>query len=60
MDQGGGLEGVVGGLTGHAHGGELAQLVVDEREQVGGGPAVTGGGSVEETGHIGHPKECSR
>ena len=58
MNQGGGLEGVVGGLTGHARGGELPQLVVHEREQVGGGLAVTGGGSVEEAGHIGHHNKC--
>jgi hypothetical protein len=60
MNQGGGLEGVVGGLTGRARGGDPAQLVLDEREQVGGGPAVTGGGSVEEASHIGHPDECNR
>src|SRR5439155_2580743 len=54
MNQGGGLEGVVGGLTGHARGGELPQLVVHEREQVGAGPAVTGGGSVQQSRHIGH------
>ena len=54
MDQGGGLEGVLGGLAGHARGGELAQLVVDEREQVGGGLAVTGRRGVQESRHVGH------
>ena len=60
VNQGGGLEGVVGGLGGHARGGELPQLVVDEREQVGGGLAVTGRGGVEEASHIGHSAECNR
>ena len=40
VDQGGGLEGLAGLLRGHPRGGELAQLVVDEREQLGGGLGV--------------------
>ena len=60
MNQGGGLEGVVGRLAGHARGGELPQLVVDEREQVGGGLAVAGRGGVQEAGHVGHSAECNR
>ena len=54
MNQGGRLEGLVGGLVGHPRGGELAQLVVDEREQVGGGLAVTGRRGVQESRHVGH------
>jgi hypothetical protein len=54
VDQGGGVEGVAGGFGGHARGGELAHLVVHERQQVGRGPAVAGRGSIEETGHIRH------
>ena len=60
VDQGGGVEGVAGGFGGHARGGELPQLVVDEREQVGGGLAVAGRGGVEEAGHVGHAAECNR
>ena len=41
-------------LLGQPRGGQLAQLVVDEREQVGGGPAVAGRGGVEEAGDVGH------
>jgi hypothetical protein len=53
-DQGGGVEGVAGGFRGHARGRELAQLVVDEGEQVGGRLAVTGGRGVQESRHVGH------
>ena len=60
VDQGGGLEGVVGRFGGHARGGEPPQLVVDEREQVSGGPAVTGGRGVQKSGQIGHRNECTR
>jgi hypothetical protein len=52
MNEGGGLERVVGRLAGHSRGGELAQLVVDEREQVSGGPAISGRRGIEKTGHI--------
>ena len=38
----------------HPCGGEFPQLVVDEREQIGGGPAVAGRSSIEQTGDIGH------
>ncbi len=54
MDKGGGIEGVAGILGRHAHGDKLPQLVVDEREHVGGGLAVPGRGRFEKAGHIGH------
>ena len=54
VDQGGGVERVAGRLGGHARGGELAQLVVDERQQLGGGLAVARLGGVEEASHVGH------
>ena len=46
--------GLLGGQPG---GGELAQLVVDEREQLGGGLRVAGRGGVEEAGDVGHAAE---
>src|SRR5262249_11668411 len=52
--EGGGVEGVSRGFGGHARGGELPQFVVDEREQLGGGLAVTGRGGFQEAGHVGH------
>jgi hypothetical protein len=51
---------VTGIFAGHPLGGELAQLIVDEREKVGGGLAVTGRGRIEEPGYIGHSAECNR
>ena len=57
VDQGGGLEGLARLLGGQPGGGELAQLVVDEREQVGGGLRVAGRGGVEEAGDVGHAAE---
>jgi hypothetical protein len=53
VDEGSGVEGVAGGFSGHARGREHAQLVVDEREQVGGRLAVTGGCGVQQSRHIG-------
>ena len=53
MDQGGGLQRLVGGFGRHPCGGELPQLVVHERQQVGRGLAVAGRG-VEEAHHVGH------
>jgi hypothetical protein len=54
VDQGGGVEGVAGGSGGHSRGGELPQLVVCVRQQVGRGPAVAGRGRIKEAGHLGH------
>src|SRR5205823_6102090 len=59
VDQGGGLEGVAGRLGGHPGGGEFAQLIVDEREQVGGGTAVPGRGRVEQSADVGHGGNCT-
>ena len=60
VDQGGGLEGVARLLGGQARGGELAQLVVDEREQFGGGLRVAGRGGVEDLRDVGHVPERNR
>ena len=48
VDQGRRLEGVPGLLAIQAGGGQLPQLVVDEREQVGGPGLVRHGGSITE------------
>lgn len=40
VDEGGSLEGVAGGFGGHPGGSQLAQFVVDEREQFFGGTGV--------------------
>jgi hypothetical protein len=54
VDQGGGVQGVAGGLRGHPRGGEPPQLVVNEREEVGGGFAVASRGGIEQAGDVGH------
>jgi hypothetical protein len=54
VDEGRGLERLAGGFGLHPCGGELPQLVVHERQQVGRGPVVAGRGSIEEAAHIGH------
>jgi len=54
VDEGGGVQGVAGGLGGHAYGGEGPQLVVHEWEQIGRGLAVTGPCGFEKAGHVGH------
>jgi hypothetical protein len=54
VDQGGGVERVPGSLGGHFRGGELAQLVVDEREQFRGGPAVTIIGGFDQMSQLRH------
>ena len=54
VDEGGRLEGVPGLLVGQAGGGELPQLVVDEREQVGRGRRVALLDGVQELGDVGH------
>ena len=54
MDQRGGVEGVTRSLLGHACGGELPQLVVNEREQVGGSSAVAGPSGFEKASHVRH------
>jgi hypothetical protein len=54
VDEGRGLERLPGTLRGDARGGELAQFLVDEREQVGGSVAIAGRGGIENAGHVGH------
>ena len=44
-------------LRGHARGGEIPQLVVHEREQLGGGLAVAGRSGVEESRYVRHSTE---
>src|SRR5436309_7517185 len=60
VNEGGGIEGVAGRFRCHPRGGEFSHLVVHEWEQVGGGLAIAGLGSIEEAGHIGHAAECNR
>ena len=54
VNQGGRVEGVAGGFGRHARGGELPQLVIDERQQLGGGPAVASLGGTQELRELGH------
>jgi hypothetical protein len=54
MDQGGGVKRVPGPLRGHPRGREFAQLIVDERKELGGRPAVACRCSVHEVGDLGH------
>ena len=42
------VEGVAGRFLGHARGCQFPQLVVDEREQIRGGLAVTSRGGIEQ------------
>jgi hypothetical protein len=60
VDQGRGLQGVVGGLACHPDGRQLPQLVVDEREELGGRVPVAGRGGVEEPGDVIHPARITR
>jgi hypothetical protein len=57
VDQGGRLKGLVGGFLRHPPGGELPQLVIDEREQLGGGAAIAGRGGIQNAGDIRHSVE---
>ena len=56
VNQRGGVEGVAGGFGGHARGGELPELIVDERQQLSGGLAVAGRGGFEELGDLDHSR----
>src|SRR5262249_36019845 len=60
VDEGGGLKGLNWGLGGHPCGSELPQLVLDEREQVGGSGAITGRRGVQESRHLGHSASVTR
>jgi hypothetical protein len=51
--RGGGVEAVAGGLGRESGGGEFAQLVIEEGEEVGG-LAVGPGGGFEHSGNVGH------
>ena len=54
VDQRSGIECLAGGFGEHFRGGEFPQFVIDEREEVGSGSAITGLGSFDESGHLGH------
>jgi len=54
MHQSGGLKGVSGRFMGHFLRGELAQFVVNEREQFGRRLAVAGRGGAQELSDLGH------
>ena len=54
VDQGGRLERLARVLAPEPRGGELAQLGVDEREEFGGGLAVSGRRCVEQLGCLRH------
>jgi hypothetical protein len=57
VDEGRSIEGVARRFGGHPRGGELPQLVVHERQQVGRGLAIAGLGRREEERHVGHSAE---
>ena len=54
MDEGGRLEGLARPLVGQPGGGELAQLVVDEGEELLGGTRVTLLGRGQDAGDLAH------
>jgi hypothetical protein len=54
VHQDGGVEGVPQGFVSHLRGGELSQLVINERKDLGGSPTVAGGGGIQELGDLGH------
>jgi len=56
VDKGSRLKCLVVGFGCQARSGKLPQLVVDEREQVGGRLAVACRGGVQKQGHVGHDK----
>jgi hypothetical protein len=58
VNEGRGLEGLARRLGRHPCGGELAQLVVHEWQQFGGGRGVASGG--EELRHVAHAPEGNR
>jgi hypothetical protein len=49
IDEGGRLQGVVGGLARHLRGSELPQFVVNERKQFGGSLAAAAGNKLEKS-----------
>jgi hypothetical protein len=60
VNQGRGLEGVVGGLARHPNGCQFPQFVVNERKELGGRVPVAGRGGVEEPGDVVHPVRITR
>lgn len=48
VNEGRGAQAVAGGFRDHARVSELPQLVVDERQQIGGSLAIPGGRCVQE------------
>ena len=56
VDQGGGLQGVVGTLAAEQPGGEVAQLGVDHRQQLVGRLAATAGNVEQQSGDVAGPR----
>ena len=56
MDQGRRLERLAGPLVGQLLGRQLAQLVVDQRQQLGGRVRVALLDGVQQSGHVGHER----
>jgi hypothetical protein len=54
VDQGGGLQGLPGCLGRHPGGREPTELVIDQRQQVGGGSTVPSRGGVVQLCYVGH------
>src|SRR5262245_7272292 len=60
MNEGGRLEGLAGALAPELVRRQAAQLVVHERQELGGGPRVASGGGVQELRHVRHPVSVFR
>jgi hypothetical protein len=54
MDQGGRLESVARPIGGQPGGGQFPQLVIDEGQEIRGGPAVLTAGGFQQAGDVGH------
>jgi hypothetical protein len=56
VDEDGGVERLAGLLLGHLRGGELPQLLGDQRQQLRGGLTIAAVGRFQESGDVGHGK----
>jgi hypothetical protein len=55
MDEGGGLKGLAGGFAGHPGGGQVAQFLIYEREQLLGSLPLAGVERLQNPGNFTHP-----
>ena len=57
VDERRGLQGLPHPLIGHADGGQLAQFLIDQWEQLVGGLGITCVNGMEQLGDVGHGRE---